>query len=423
MLAGGCRRDATSSRSDRSASGAPIAALGPQSATTGVTDTEIMIGEPAPFTGPSAGLGVEFWRGASAAFSEINDKGGVAGRRIRLVVADDGYDAERAAPAIVQLVDRDRVFLVFGGVGTPTIVRALPVVRGYFEETGLFYFANFTGAQPQRRPPNFEFVFNIRASYYEETAAIVHAYWGASKRRLGVFLQDHAYGIDGREGVVRALKEHGAELAGEARYARGQAFSTSAVSQVEILRSASVDAVIMVGSYQACGAFVRDARRAGWDVPITGVSFVGADQMLRLLFAEDSSGSLARRLMNTQVVPHYDDVSVAAVRDYRSTIDKYDPTAPPQWPITYRATSKYTFGSLEGYLSARALALVLQKTGRDLTRRTVYAAAESMGSFDLGLGVSAEFSPTRHQALDKVWFTHAVATGWEPTDQPVSLLK
>ena len=92
------------------------------------------------------------WRGASAAFAEANARGGIHGRKVELAVADDAYDAEKAASAVVNLIERDHAFLIFGGVGTPTIVRALPVIRKYFDDSGLFYFANFTGAQPQRQP-------------------------------------------------------------------------------------------------------------------------------------------------------------------------------------------------------------------------------------------------------------------------------
>jgi branched-chain amino acid transport system substrate-binding protein len=405
-------------------SAAPAAS--PQTPATGVTETEVTVGEPAAFTGPSAGLGIEMWRGASAAFSEVNEKGGVAGRKIKLVIADDAYEAGKAASAVIRLVEQDRAFLIFGGVGTPTIVRALPVVRKYFDEAGLFYFANFTGAQPQRRPPNFQITFNVRASYYEETKAIVDVFAAMGKKKIGAFIQDDAYGIDGREGTVKALKEHGLELAGEARYPRGQKYDVNNAAQVKILRDAGVDAVVMVGSYQACGAFIRDARASAWGVPIHNVSFVGADQMLQLLQGEEKKGGapVIVNLVDTQVVPHYEDTTVPAVRDYRAAIDKYNPTAPPGFTDSgYNPASKYSFGSLEGYVSARALVAVLTKAGHDLDRKSAYAAAESMGQFDLGLGVPAELSATRHQALDRVWFTYATRDGWKPTDKPASVLK
>lgn len=397
----------------------------PQTILTGVSDTEIIVGQPAGFTGPSAGLGVEMWRGAAAAFSVANEQG-IHGRKIRLVLADDGYDAERAASAVVNLLERQHAFLLFGGVGTPTIVRALPVVRKYHDETGLFYFANFTGAQPQRREPYAVSVFNVRASYYEETRAMVDAYVASGKNHIGTFVQDDAYGTDGREGTRRALRDRGLEPVADATYPRGQKFEVSTATQVKLLRNAGVDAIVMVGSYQACGAFIRDARNSGWDVPIHNVSFVGADQMLELLKGAEAKGGkrIISRIVNTQVVPYYEDLSIPAVRAYHAAIDKYAPTAPPEASDgSYHVTHKYSFGSLEGYISARALIMVLERTGRDLNRRTAYAAAEGMGEFDLGLGVPAKLSPERHQALDRVWFTYATPEGWKPIEKPASILK
>ncbi len=427
VVGAGCHKAEPAADTAPAQPAAQAAAAAPKPVASGVTDTEIVLGEPAAFTGPSAGLGIELWRGEQAAFAVANEAGGVHGRKIRLALADDAYDAERAAPAVIKLVEQEGVFALFGGVGTPTIVRALPVVRKYYEDVGLFYFSNFTGAQPQRKPPNFQVTFNVRASYYEETKAAVDVFWTAGKHKIGINLQDDAYGVDGREGTVRALKEHGAELAAEARYPRGQSYSVSADAQVKILRDAGVDAVIMIGSYQACGAFIRDARSAEWSVPIHDVSFVGADQMLHLLAEEQkkSKQKLTVNLINTQTVPHYDDVSVPVVRDYRAAMDKFsgNDVRPSIADGSYVIQQKYTFGSLEGFINARALLAVLDQAGRDLTRQSAYHAAESLGKFDLGLGVSAELSPTRHQALDHVWFTYATPDGWKSTDKPGTVIQ
>lgn len=393
------------------------------SADPGVSDTGVLLGQPAAFSGPSAGLGVEMWRGATAAFAEANAAGGVHGRKVKLVLADDGYDAEKAALAVVQLISRDHVFALFGGVGTPTIVKALPVVLKHFQQDGLFYFANFTGAQPQREPPYDKAVFNVRASYRDETKAMVDAFFAMGKKRIGIFVQDDAYGASGRAGVKRALKEHGLELVADTTYPRGQPFAVSIAPQIAILRDAKVDAIIAVGSYQPCAALVRDARRSGFQVPIHNLSFVGADQLLRLLRSEEEKGHdhLAVNLINTQVVPPDDDTSLRLVREYRAAIDKFHPSRPAIGDGSYLPADKYSFGSLEGYLSARIFLLVLDKAGKDLTRRGFYAAAEGMGKFEVG-GVPAEFSPSRHQALDTVWFSVATASGWKAVKNPAEAL-
>jgi ABC-type branched-subunit amino acid transport system substrate-binding protein len=391
----------------------------------GVTETEVVVGEPAAFSGASAGLGVEMWRGASAAFAEANAKGGVHGRTIRMVLADDAYDAEKAAGAAMRLITKDKVFALFGGVGTPTIVRALPVVLKYHLSEGLFYFANFTGAQPQREPPYAKAVFNVRASYREETRAMIAAFLGMGRRRIGLFVQDDAYGASGRDGVRRTLKTVNLDIVADTTYPRGQSFEVSTLQQVKILRDAKADAIIAVGSYQACAAFVRDVRRSGWNVPIHNLSFVGADQLLRLLREEEKKGgdNLTKNLINTQVVPSYEDASLPLVRDYRAAMDKFRPVRPTGvGDDTYMPASTYSFGALEGYLSARAFLAVLRRAGPDLTRRGFYEAAEKMGSFDVGLRYPAELSPARHQALNDVWFTYVTPRGWAETTDPQKVL-
>lgn len=401
------------------------AGVAAQAGDPGVTGTEVLLGQPAAFSGPSAGLGVEMWRGASAAFSEVNAAGGVNGRKIRLAVEDDGYDAERAAVAVAQLLSRDKVFALFGGVGTPTIVKALPVVLKHFGQDGLFYFANFTGAQPQREPPYDKAVFNVRASYREETKAMVDAFVAMGKKRIGIFVQDDAYGASGRDGVRRALKEKHLEIAADTAYPRGQPYATSIEPQLRILREAKVDAIVAVGSYQPCAALIRDARHGGLLVPIHNLSFVGADQMLALLLAEEQKGGgpLTQNLIATQVVPSYDDTSVKLVREYRAAMSRFKPQLPEgAGDHSYTPQHEASFGSLEGYLSARVFLAVLQRAGKDLTRRSFYQAAEAMGRFDIGLGVPVELSPTRHQALETVWFTTALKTGWSNTRDPSKAL-
>lgn len=385
--------------------------------TDGVTDTEVVLGERSAFSGPAAGLGVELWRGAQAAFAEANAAGGVHGRQVRMVLADDQYDPEKAAPAALELLTRQRVFALFGGVGTPTLQKALPVLLKFHRSNGAFQFSNFTGAQPQRERPYDAVVLNVRASYRQETAAMVDALVAAGRRRIGIFVQDDSFGASGRDGVARALQRHGLRVAADTTYRRGQAYDVSAAPQLKLLRAAGVDAIIAVGTSAPCAALVRDARRSGLELPIHAVSFVGADQLLALLQREREP-RLFERLLVTQVVPSYNDTSLPLVREYRAAMDRFRPSVPERvgglpYAGEYRPEAAYSFGSLEGYLNARAFLAVLRKTGRALTRESFLAAADGMGRFDVGLGaVQAELGPQRHQALDAVWFTKATASGW-----------
>ena len=99
-----------------------------------------------------------------------NANGGVHGRQLRLIAADDGYEPARTAETMKQLYEKDQVFGVVGNVGTPTAVVALP----YALERKMLFFGAFTGAGLLRSDPPDRYVFNYRASYAEETDAVVH---------------------------------------------------------------------------------------------------------------------------------------------------------------------------------------------------------------------------------------------------------
>src|SRR5262249_23953685 len=182
----------------------------------------------------------------------------------------------------IQLLDREKVFLLSNYVGTPTLVRALPVMKQYADQQVVLV-GNFTGAQPQREAPYVDQVFNVRASYRQEMQAVVERFWQTGARRFGVYYQIDAYGRSGTDRVARALAARGARIVAEATYGRGAAFNEDMATAVATLREAHCDVVLCTGAYQGCAAFIRSARDAGFAVPISNVSFVGSDAMLTLL--------------------------------------------------------------------------------------------------------------------------------------------
>jgi ABC-type branched-subunit amino acid transport system substrate-binding protein len=205
----------------------------------------------AAFRGPSRGLGIELYRGSMAYFTEVNKAGGVHGRKIVIKPYDDGYSPVPAIANTVRLIEKDDVFLLFNYVGTPTVTRVLPLLKTHSDQS-MFLFCPFTGAEPHRQPPYSEFVFNLRASYLQETAGLVENFLKIGRKRIGVFYQIDAYGRNGWHGVRQALAKNGLKMAGEATYKRGAAYTESMSRHVEILRRDDPDAVICVGSYAAC---------------------------------------------------------------------------------------------------------------------------------------------------------------------------
>ena len=380
---------------------------------SGVTDTEIVLGMSAAFSGPSRGLGIELYRGASAYFEHINRQGGVHGRRITLRTYDDGYQPDPSVRNTMTLMLEDQVFLLFGYVGTPTVTRVLPMLKK-FQDRGIYLFFPFTGAQPQREPPYGEFAFNLRASYLQETAGLVDSFVAVGRRRIAVFYQADAYGRSGWAGVRAALHRHGERMVGEATYRRGAKFTGTMRRQVEILDAADPQALICIGAYAACAAFARDAVDLGLRVPIANLSFVGSENLLKLL-TEGRGGdaaadpAAARRytdlLVNSQVVPSYEDVSIPAVREYRELMQRYDPQAPAELMKEPYTPFAHSFVSLEGFLDAKLTVEVLHRLGDRPARSGLERAVFSVRDFDLGIGERVSFGPDRRQGLQRVYYT------------------
>lgn len=366
----------------------------------------IDIGMSAAFKGATGGLGIELYRGSMAYIQHINDTGGINGRLIRIIAYDDGYNPTPAINNTIRLIDQDNVFLLYGYVGTPTVTRVLPILKSN-SERNVFLFFPFTGAQPHRQPPYEEYVFNLRASYNQETEGLVQNFIKIGRKKIAVFYQADAYGRSGWNGVRTTLAKYGLKIAGEATYRRGTNFTDSLAQQVKILRNSGADAVISIGAYAACAAFIRDARDAGWDVPIANVSFVGSEFLLNLLIeAGRSSGKdYTADLINSQVVPSYEDTSLAAVQQYRELMDKYD-QLPPQYLMEpgYKPL-RYSFVGFEGFLDAKLLVEILRKIGNNPDKRRIKSIVEGLHKLDIGIDAPVSFSPSRHQGLDRVYYT------------------
>src|SRR6516165_8406206 len=160
----------------------------------------------APFSGSAKELGHEMKIGVEAAFGLVNEAGGIYGRQLTLVAADDGYEPARTADAVQELRDKDNVFGMIGNVGTPTAMVSLP----YALEHRMLFFGAFTGASLLRRDPPDRYVFNYRASYVEETDAVVRYLVKVRRlkpQQIAVFAQQDSYGdagFDGGQGGTRA---------------------------------------------------------------------------------------------------------------------------------------------------------------------------------------------------------------------------
>jgi ABC-type branched-subunit amino acid transport system substrate-binding protein len=341
--------------------------------------------------------------GSRAYFDEVNRLGGIHGRSLAILLRDDHYEPDPAVQNTNEFIERDHVFFLFDYVGTPTMTRTLPLLK-YYSAMQVVSVGPLTGADPQRLPPYDRFVFNIRASYREETHTLVNYFYSKGYRRIGVLAQADAYGKSGESGVNDALGALGLAAVANVTYRRNQPFESALDVQVKILREAGADAVISVGVFEPSAAFIRDARMAGWNVPIANLSPSGSSSMLRKL--KEASAALGRdlttNLIVSQVVPPPDDLRYPLVVGYCAQ------TAPPD----------RSFTGLEGWLNAAVVTEALRRAGPNPSRGAFIAAMESLHGWDPGLGVALAFSPTDHQGLHKVWLTRTEHGIWVPEALP-----
>jgi branched-chain amino acid transport system substrate-binding protein len=374
--------------SSAAAATAPTARI--STPTRGVSDREIRFGIAAPFSGTARELGRQMKLGIDTAFNRANEAGGVDGRMLRLIAADDGYEPTRTPEAMKQLYEKDQVFGIIGNVGTPTAVVAVP----YALERKLLFFGAFTGANVLRHDPPDRYVFNYRASYAEETDAVVRYLVKLRRlqpRQIAVFAQQDAYGDSGFAGVAKAFRTLGVSDSAILRlnYKRNTIEVDEAVNQLKAQKP-PIKAVVMVSTYRAAAKFIEKTRDLNPGMIYTNVSFVGSTALaeeLSLLGARYATGVIV-----TQVVPAVSGYS-SLVLEYKNALAKYFPGEAPDYV------------SLEGYVSANVLIQALKRTGPQLDTEKLIDNLESMRNLDLGLGTSLSFGRAEHQASHKIWGT------------------
>jgi branched-chain amino acid transport system substrate-binding protein len=330
----------------------------------------IVLGQSAAFSGPAAELGVQMNTGARIYFESQNAAGGINGSAIELRTLDDGYEPDRCKANTEKFI-RDDVFGLFGYVGTPTSLAALPLVV----DSKIPFFGPFTGAEALRDPLHRN-VFHVRASYFDETALIVKQLTTLGLTKIAVFYQNDAYGKAGLEGVTRALKVRNLVPIALGTVERNTVDVARAVKDIT---AKMPDAVVQISAYKSCAAFIREARKAGYGGTFFNVSFVGTQALA------DELGKEARGIVVSQVVPFPFSTTTPLAREYLDAVRKAGSGARPN------------FSSMEGYLAAKVLSEGLRRAGRNPSRDTLVAGLESIQNASFG-GFSVSFGPHDHVA-------------------------
>ena len=343
----------------------------------------IVLGQSAAFSGPAAQLGIQMNTGARIFFDALNARGGVNGANVELRTLDDGYEPDRCKANTEQLI-MDEVFALFGYVGTPTCLAALPLVNA----AKIPFFGPFTGAEALRDPFS-KVVFHLRASYYDETALIVKQLTSLGLTKIAVFYQNDAYGKAGLEGVKRALKPLNLAPMALGMVERNTVNVTQAVQTIVAQRP---DAVVQISAYKSCAAFIREARKAGYGGIFYNVSFVGTQALA------DALGREGAGIVVSQVMPFPFSTTTPITREYLDAVRQAGADAKPN------------YSSMEGYLAAKVFTEGLRRAGRAPSRDALIAGLESIQATSFG-GFNVDFSPRHHVASKYVDLSMLTADG------------
>ena len=347
-----------------------FAVAGPVGAQDGVTDKTIVIGQSAAFSGPAAQLGIQLRAGAKLWIDQVNATGGVHGRQIELRTRDDKYESALAAENTKKFLTEDRVFALFAYVGTPTSQASIPI----FTEARVPFVGAFTGAELLRSPFN-RYIFNVRASYYDETEAIVEHLTRIGARKIAVFHQADSYGQAGLDGATRALTKRNMKVHSLGNVERN---TTNVAEAVKAIDASQPDAVVMISAYTSTAEFVKQMKKNGSLASFYTVSFVGSKALA------DALGKDGHGVTIAQVVPFPWSPLTPVVKEYLDLAKK-------------SKDFEVNFSSLEGFLAAKVLTEGLRRAGKDLTRERFVAALEGVTNLDLG-GFGVSFSASNHNA-------------------------
>jgi len=349
---------------------AALAAALPSSAVAenGVSNDTVLLGQSVALTGAAAELGIQMRNGAKAYFDNVNARGGVHGRKIELITLDDKYEGTITGPNTKKLIEENKVFALFGYVGTPTSSVAVPI----FTEAKVPFFGPFTGAELLRAPFN-RYIFNVRASYYDETEKIVEQVVSTGGKNIAVFYQNDSYGQAGLKGVEIAMSKRNIKISSTATVERNTIKVEDAVKAINAVKP---DAVVMISAYKSCAEFIRQMKKAGSAAQFYNVSFVGSKALA------DDLGKDGVGVAISQVMPFPWGASVPVVKEYQQ--------------LSLKAGHKdFNFSAIEGFIAAKVFVEALNRTGKDLTRQKFIETLEKMHDVDVG-GYYVSFSPTNH---------------------------
>jgi branched-chain amino acid transport system substrate-binding protein len=329
---------------------------------------DIVLGQSAPLSGPFASLGRDYRNGALLAFNEVNEGGGIQGRKIRLVTLDDGYDTARAVANAQVLIGRHDVVCFFNHMFTLTVLSSMPVAA----RAGVPFVGPYTG-HPDLYRNDQPLLFVTRASFAAEMERITRHIGSVGYRKVALVYYDNKIGPELVRDVTAGLKQSNLPLL----TAIGMPIGGKAEPAAAAVAAVNPDAVILGISGSDAVAFIKAQRQAGQKPSYFARSFVGSKQLHEEL-GMDGAG-----VVITQLVPSPFKSTTQIAREYRLLLAKRDPQAQP------------SFVEMEGFINARVVLAAMRKAGPEVNRESLARALSNLGRVDLG-GYTVEFDTRNH---------------------------
>lgn len=371
-----------------------LAAQAASAQTQGVSKTEIVLGTSQDLSGPLAPFGKDQLNGMLLRIAEINEQGGVHGRKLRLLAEDHGYDPKKAVLAAQKLVSQDKIFLMVGSIGTPTNLAAMPVLFA----KNIINFMPTSNAREMYDPPT-KLKWAFGPPSYEASRQTVPPLFREKKATKACTLyQDDESGLEVVRGAEAGLKEIGVEIAERTTFKRG---ATEFSSQVARLKSANCDFVILGTVIRETVGTLLEMRKLDYNPAVIG-NMASYTALIPKLGGKAMDGFYAPYFAPH---PYLDDAS-SAVRF---------------WARKYQTmfNAEPSVVSVIGYAIADRLVAVLQKTGPNLTTETFARSMESMTIPADIFGIpEMRFSSAMHLGTTQVYLAQIQEGRWKKVAVP-----
>ena len=339
---------------------------------------EIRIGQSAVLSGPIAPSVTSVIKGQNMAIDEINRKGGIAGRKLRMIILDDAYDPKKTVENTATLIDKEKVVALFGFTSTSSVAAALPLlVEKKVPLIGAY------GGSPSLRARHNPYFFTMLASYRDELVQMIRTLVTAKRTELGLAYQNHPFGQLLLPVVEEVAREQGATLVGKVPL---ESSGVDAINAAHTLGTFKPQAVLLMAFGPSIVGFVK-AARSYIGAPVYALSISNSKSIVTAL------GDEARGVAFTQVIPYPWRQTSPLTREFAA--------------VMARENTVIDYDHFIGYLNVRVLIEGLKRAaagGRAVTSESLIAGMEAIGKFDLG-GFPLHFGPQKHHGSSFVDLT------------------